>query len=81
MSTCKINYASLYDTEVLHELGCILQQVPVSIKQIEDRIRNAVNAKKVRCTEFFKDFDRLRTGYITSKIKTALVYFGTVDRR
>ena len=44
-------------------------QVPVGLKQIEDRIRNAVNAKKVRCTEFFKDFDRLRTGYITSKLK------------
>ena len=53
----------------MYELGCILQQVPVGLKQIEDRIRNAVNAKKVRCTEFFKDFDRLRTGYITSKLK------------
>ena len=40
----------------------------MSIKQVEDRIRNAVNAKKVRCTEYFKDYDRLRTGYITSKI-------------
>ncbi|CAB4029917.1 Hypothetical predicted protein [Paramuricea clavata] len=41
-------------------------QASVSIKHIEDRIRNAVNAKKVRCTEYFKDYDRLRTGYITS---------------
>ena len=46
----------------------------MSIKQIEDRIRNAVNAKKVRCTEYFKDFDRLRTGYITSKIKLLAGY-------
>ena len=40
----------------------------MSVKQIEDKVRNAVNAKKVRCTEYFKDFDRLRTGYVSSKM-------------
>lgn len=43
-----------------------IEQACVSVKQIEDIVRNAVNAKKVRCTEYFKDFDKLRTGYVTT---------------
>ncbi|KAL9961377.1 hypothetical protein ACROYT_G030301 [Oculina patagonica] len=38
---------------------------PVTLKDIEDKIRKVVNARKVRLTEYFKDFDRLRTGFIT----------------
>lgn len=38
---------------------------PTSLKDIEDKIRQVVNARKVRLTEYFKDFDRLRTGFIT----------------
>ena len=37
------------------------------MKEIEDKIRKIVNARNVRLTEYFKDFDRLRTGFITSK--------------
>ena len=37
-------------------------------ENVEDRIRHAALAKRVRTTEFFKDFDKLRTGYITSKL-------------
>ena len=40
------------------------QAVP---EHIEDRVRLAALAKRVRTTEFFKDFDKLRTGYITSE--------------
>ena len=36
-------------------------------EQVEDRVRLAALAKRVRTTEFFKDFDKLRTGYITSE--------------
>ncbi|XP_071953709.1 uncharacterized protein [Antedon mediterranea] len=32
---------------------------------IEDRIRTAVLSKRVRVSEFFKDYDRLRSGYVT----------------
>lgn len=38
---------------------------PLQLKDIEDKIRNIVNSRKVRLTEYFKDFDRLRTGFIT----------------
>ena len=41
----------------------VAQAVP---EQVEDRVRLAALAKRVRKTEFFKDFDKLRTGYITS---------------
>ena len=34
---------------------------------VEDRIRLAALAKRIRTTEFFKDFDKLRTGFITSE--------------
>jgi len=40
-----------------------------SLKDIEDKIRQVVNTRKVRLTEYFKDFDRLRTGFITSKFE------------
>lgn len=36
-------------------------------KDIEDKIRNIVNFRKVRLIEYFKDFDRLRIGFIISK--------------
>ena len=34
-------------------------------KKIEDDIRTTMQTKRIRVTEFFKDFDRLRSGYIT----------------
>ena len=42
----------------------VAQAVP---EHVEDRVRLAALAKRVRTTEFFKDFDKLRTGYITSE--------------
>jgi len=38
---------------------------PSDLKTFEDEIRRVVNARNVRLTEYFKDFDRLRTGFIT----------------
>jgi len=35
------------------------------VKDVEDRIRDVVHGKRVRITEYFKDYDRLRTGFIT----------------
>ena len=46
------------------------QAVP---EHVEDRVRLAALAKRVRTTEFFKDFDKLRTGYITSECKCVCV--------
>ena len=40
----------------------------MAVRGIEDDIRTAVNARKVRLTEYFKDYDRLRTGFITSEM-------------
>ena len=34
-------------------------------EKIEDDIRTTMQTKRVRVTEFFKDFDRLRSGFIT----------------
>lgn len=45
---------------------------PVALKEVEDKIRKAVHARNVRLTEYFKDFDRLRTGFITSKLFKSL---------
>ena len=42
----------------------VAQAIP---EHVEDRVRLAALAKRVRTTEFFKDFDKLRTGYITSE--------------
>ncbi|KXJ27651.1 hypothetical protein AC249_AIPGENE16872 [Exaiptasia diaphana] len=36
-----------------------------SIKSVEDEVRRLINARNVRLTEYFKDFDRLRTGFIS----------------
>ncbi|EDO33216.1 predicted protein [Nematostella vectensis] len=36
-----------------------------AVESLEDKIRLDVNARNVRLTEYFKDFDRLRTGFIT----------------
>ena len=42
-----------------------LQQLPVSVMGVEDKIRNGILARHARTDEFFKDFDRLRTGFIS----------------
>ena len=38
-----------------------------SAENVEDQLRHATQMKRIRVSEFFKDFDPLRSGYITSK--------------
>ncbi|XP_033106808.1 uncharacterized protein LOC117108769 [Anneissia japonica] len=42
-----------------------MREQPSLLTEIEDHIRTAVLSKRVRVSEFFKDYDRLRTGYVT----------------
>ncbi|XP_062506736.1 uncharacterized protein LOC134183259 [Corticium candelabrum] len=37
----------------------------VSTHRVENKLRSAVKSRQVRVNEFFKDFDRLRNGFIT----------------
>ncbi|XP_077982617.1 uncharacterized protein LOC144437542 isoform X1 [Glandiceps talaboti] len=44
-----------------------------SINVLEDQIRTKILSRRARVTEFFKDYDRLRSGYIsTSQFKRVL---------
>ena len=38
-----------------------------SAENVEDQLRHVTQIKRIRVSEFFKDFDPLRSGYITSK--------------
>ena len=38
-----------------------------SAETVEDQLRHVTQIKRIRVSEFFKDFDPLRSGYITSK--------------
>ena len=38
----------------------------LNINDVEAKIRNAAQVRCARTDEYLKDFDRLRTGYITS---------------
>ena len=38
-----------------------------NLQLIENRLRAHSYTKRIRVEEFFKDFDRLRTGYITTE--------------
>nr|CAB3262790.1 uncharacterized protein LOC100183292 [Phallusia mammillata] len=47
-----------------------------ALEKIENDIRTTLKTKRVRVSEFFKDFDRLRSGYITpSQFKRCLDQF------
>ena len=37
----------------------------VSVSEVEDAIRTKVQTRRMRLAEFFKDYDRLRSGCIT----------------
>ena len=37
-----------------------------SAENVEDQLRHVTQTKRIRVSEFFKDFDPLRSGYITS---------------
>ena len=45
----------------------ISRQAAVSTHRVENKLRSAVKSRQVRVNEFFKDFDRLRNGFITRK--------------
>ena len=53
------NFTSLQDVQVFSS--------PMAVKGVEDKIRNAVQVRHARTSEYLKDFDRLRTGYMTRK--------------
>ena len=38
----------------------------LDVSQVEEKIRNAIFVRRSRTGEYLKDFDRLRTGFITS---------------
>ena len=38
------------------------------VSQVEEKIRNAILVRRSRTGEYLKDFDQLRTGFITSVI-------------
>lgn len=40
-----------------------------SAASVEEQLRHVTQIKRIRVSEFFKDFDPLRSGYITSKMK------------
>lgn len=40
---------------------------------VEDKLRHVTQIKRIRVSEFFKDFDPLRSGYITSKSNDCIV--------
>ena len=46
-----------------------------SASSVEDQLRHVTQIKRIRVSEFFKDFDPLRSGYITSKNKSIHVNF------
>ena len=47
-------------------------QVCMSVNDVEDKIRYATQMRYARTDEYLKDFDRLRSGYVTSKFITLL---------
>ena len=52
----------------------------VSVTAVEDAIRTSVKTKRIRVSEFFQDFDRLRSGFITpSQFKRCLDHFVGID--
>lgn len=36
--------------------------------QIESNIRTLAQTKRIRVTEYFQDYDKLRSGYVTRKL-------------
>ena len=45
------------------------QSVPEQVVDVvENQLRHITKTKMIRVSEFFKDFDPLRSGYITSEV-------------
>ena len=36
---------------------------------VDDEIRTLVQTKRIRVTEFFQDYDKLRSGFVTGKFR------------
>ena len=44
----------------------IIRNTPADVEDVLARIRQACSQQRIRVGEFFRDFDRLRSGYITA---------------
>lgn len=44
----------------------IIRNTPTDVEDVCARIRKLCAQKRIRISEFFRDFDKLRTGYITN---------------
>lgn len=42
--------------------------VVADVAKVEEEIRNAALTKGIRTSEFFLDYDKMRSGYVTSKV-------------
>ncbi|KAI8521606.1 hypothetical protein Bbelb_013600 [Branchiostoma belcheri] len=47
-------------------MSAAVSHFPLGANRLEDEIRTVAQTKRVRVSEFFKDFDRLRSGFITA---------------
>lgn len=44
----------------------IVRNTPTDVEDVCARIRQVCSQRRIRISEFFRDFDKLRTGYITN---------------
>ncbi len=44
----------------------IVRNTPIDVEDVCARIRQVCSQRRIRISEFFRDFDKLRTGYITN---------------
>ena len=56
-------YSLLYFVELVIKKD--INMVAAIINEVEDKIRNLCLTKRLRPSEFFIDYDRLRSGYVT----------------
>ena len=55
----------LFPFETCFRVSTLQPDVDLTLQQIFDKIRVAIYKNRVRSIEFFKDYDRLRSGIIT----------------
>lgn len=53
------------DTQDFSNIGHRPLSPQLSIPVIEDKVRNSIAARRARTDDYLKDFDRLRTGFVT----------------
>lgn len=49
--------------------------VSAAMSEVEEKIRNLCLTKRLRPSEFFIDYDRLRSGYVTGKMVCIMITF------